>query len=634
MSWVERETVTYRLEDLPFDDEGKLTFIDPSIIRLHVPGYRYPVDIGSWCYTVRRKASKNFFSPRISVQEIQPSSFRIQRVDFVRGFIEFLWQLQRMNRASRTINTIVSQFQQFIDVCNKRFVTALDSQECYANAVHQYTEHMIDDTRKGKVHMNSASVRQKTLIRAGRAIYGDQYGDLFKSVRTLRKSNAAINITEKPDHEIARRTYKIYNDVFEQLSDFVLDFEQFPKRIDLEHGFFWFFPTMQSFLSPSNLMSKQALVSNYSCYDYTNGTIRTLDEINNSSRYSRSENAYRSRQNALKLIEEANRDPYHQHRKNAAQLAFNAFIMMFSANTAANLGQIVSFPWTGEYEKEKQIQGFTSIKYRAHNREVTFHIANKFCPVFKKFLLLRSYILESCGITNFEYLFFSVGKRSIRKLDKGMINGFHNKLRDKFGFNHKVTMRMWRAYKSDWLLRKSNIKIASLLLQNSTETVIRHYAEGSEYEAEQELTKFFSEYKNTLLISASLSSTPVAAGQCLQLDPVAIPYAPIKPDCSVQEGCLFCDKYRVHADETDYRKLLSFRYVSEKTKTLAQDEEHYQNLILPAIEKIDQLLSLILDSSALSNDTAESIRKDVYENEKLDNYWQKKLDLLNELGAF
>ena len=634
MTWVERKTVTYRLKELPFYDEGKLNIMDPSIIRLHVPEFRYPVDIGSWCYTVRRKASKNVFSPRISVQEVQPSSFRIQRMDFVREFIEFLWLLQCMNKAPRTIQSIVSQFQQFIDVCNKRFVTALDSQECYVNAVHQYTEHMIDDIRKGKVHMNSASVRQQILIRVGRTIYGDQYGELFKSVRKLRSSSAAVNTTEKPDDEIARRSYKIYNDVFEQLSDFVLDFEQFPKRIDLEHGSFWFFPTTKSFSSPSNLMSKQALVSNYSCYDYTNGTIRTLDEINNSSRYSTSEIASKSRSRALKLIGEANRDPYHQHRKNAAQLAFNAFIMMFSANTGANLGQIVSFPWTGEYEKEKQIQGFTSIKYRAHNREVTFHIANNFFPVFKKFLLLRSYILKSCGITDFEYLFFSVGKRSIRKLDTNMINGFHNKLRDKFGFNHKVTMRMWRAYKSDWLLRKSNIKTASLLLQNSTETVIRYYAEGSEYEAEQELTKFFSEYKNTLLISASLSSTPVAAGQCLQLDPVAIPYAPIKPDCSVQEGCLFCDKYRVHADETDYRKLLSFRYVSEKTKTLAQDEEHYQNLILPAIEKIDQLLSLILDSSALSNDTAESIRKDVYENENLDNYWQKKLDFLNELGAF
>ena len=103
MTWVERKTVTYRLEDLPFDDVDKPTYIDPSIIRVNVPGYIYPVDIGSWCYTKRRKASKYPWSPRISVQKVQPNSFRIQRVDFVRGFIEYLWQLQRMNKAPKTI---------------------------------------------------------------------------------------------------------------------------------------------------------------------------------------------------------------------------------------------------------------------------------------------------------------------------------------------------------------------------------------------------------------------------------------------------------------------------------------------------------------------------------------------------
>ena len=63
MTWVERKTVTYRLKELPFDDEGKLSIMDLSIIRLHVPGYRYPVDIGSWCYTVRRKAVRMLFLP-------------------------------------------------------------------------------------------------------------------------------------------------------------------------------------------------------------------------------------------------------------------------------------------------------------------------------------------------------------------------------------------------------------------------------------------------------------------------------------------------------------------------------------------------------------------------------------------
>ena len=135
-------------------------------------------------------------------------------------------------------------------------------------------------------------------------------------------------------------------------------------------------------------------------------------------------------------------------------------------------------------------------------------------------------------------------------------------------------------------------------------------------------------------MSASLSSTPIAVGQCSQLDPVAIPFAPIKPDCSKPEGCLYCDKYKVHADETDYKKLLSFKYVFEISETLAHDEEHYERVVLPIIEKIDEAKNQILGSGILPSEIVKQITIEVYQYERLDKYWQKKLDLLVDLGAF
>ena len=608
--------------------------MDPSIIRLHVPGYRYPVDIGSWCYTVRRKASKNAFSPRISVQEVQPSSFRIQRMDFVREFIEFLWRRQRFNYSPSTLKNDVNEFQLFLSWCDKVFVTALDSKACYVNAVHDYTEEMIDNIRKSRLNINTAAPRQSITIKVGCAVYDDTYGDLFKSVRKIRSSTAAKKVTEKPDDDIARRTYNVYMCLFEQLSDFVLDTEPFPKRINLDHGYFWFFPTLLSFAGPSNVKSKEILESSFLCYDYINGTIRPLDEI---KKLSKDVSPYRgntSRKHTLKLIEEANRDPYHVRRCMAANIAFDTFAMMFSANTGMNLSQIISLPWTGEYETEKQKQGFKTIKYRAHNREVTFLITNNFLPVFKKCLRLRSYILNSLGVTDFEYLFVSVVNRTLRKLDQQLSTRVNDRLKNSFDFKDKVTTRMWRSFKSAWVIKKSGIQAASLLLQNDPTTLMKHYAEGSENESEKELTKFFSEYENSLLMSASLSSTPIAVGQCSQLDPVAIPFAPIKPDCSKHEGCLYCDKYKVHADETDYKKLLSYKYVLEISETLAHDEEHYERVVLPIIEKIDEAKNQILGSGILPSEIVKQITIEVYQYERLDKYWQKKLDLLVDLGAF
>ena len=632
MTWVERKTVTYRLEDLPFDDEDKLTIMDPSIIKLHIPKYDHPIDIGSWCYTKRRRGSLDTRSPKTFVQKVQPRSFRIQRCDFVRGYIEYLrWHI-RLGKSLSTILNYVTHFRQFVSWCDKHQITGLDSKECFVRAVHDYTEEMIHNIRKSRLNINTAATSQQRIISIGRAVYDDPYLDLFRSVRKLGRSLEATNITKKPENEIARRTINVYKDLFEQLSGFVLNFESFPKRLDFEHGYFWFFPTLMPFAGPTNIKSKEMFKKLVS-YDHINGTIRSLDEVKKLSKSCTPNSGVNTRKRCLKLIEEANRDRFHKSRFVAAKIAFKAFMMMFSATTGMGLGQMASLPWTGEYETEKQQQGFKTIKYRAH-REVSFYITSNFFSIFKKGLLLRSYILNSLGIADFEYLFFSHSKQTIHKLNLTLSTQIHNTLKNSFDFHHKVTTRMWRAFKSDWFLRKTDIQTTSLLLQNTPETVMKHYAEGSEDEAEQEFTKFFAEYRNTLVISASLPSTPLAAGQCLHLDPVAIPNAPIKPDCSQPEGCLFCDKYRVHADKTDYKKLLSFRYVLENCKTLAHDEEHFKRLLLPVIEKIDELLSQILDNSDLSNDTAEKLREDVYQNENLDNYWQKKINLLDDRGAF
>ena len=209
----------------------------------------------------------------------------------------------------------------------------------------------------------------------------------------MGRSLEATNITKKPENEIARRTYNVYKDLFEQLSGFVLNFESFPKKIVLEHGYFWFFPTLMPFAGPTNIKSKK-MFKKLLCYDYINGTIRSLDEIKKLSTSYSPNNCVSARKGFLKLIEEANRDRFHKSRLMAAKLAFNAFMMMFSANTGMGLGQMASLPWTGEYETEKQQQGFKTIKYRAH-REVSFFITSNFFSIFKKGLLLRSYILNS-----------------------------------------------------------------------------------------------------------------------------------------------------------------------------------------------------------------------------------------------
>lgn len=58
-------------------------------------------------------------------------------------------------------------------------------------------------------------------------------------------------------------------------------------------------------------------------------------------------------------------------------------------------------------------------------------------------------------------------------------------------------------------------------------------------------------------------------------NPNPLSNALVKVNCKSPEGCLFCDKYRIHADEKDARKLISCRYYLQKTAQLSNNKEKF-----------------------------------------------------------
>ena len=403
-------------------------------------------------------------------------------------------------------------------------------------------------------------------------------------------------------------------------------------------GGFWFFPNSVPFAGALNLHKKEALQNKFNAYDYETGEIRTAEDILKRMNWKNGAKAHAaksSRRNALSQIEAANEDRFHNRRVMAATLASQAFIMMFSANTGMGLGLISAITWQdGRYELDKNKQGFRTVKYRANNRFVNFMITSSFVPAFKKFIRLRQYLLESLDCNGFENLFFSVvsGKPRIQKMN--LSTDFHNRLRICFDYDAKVTTRMWRAYKSDWLIRNSDVSTTSMILQNTPMTVMKHYAQGSQAQAEDELSTFFEQYKQRLIIPDGEKSISISVGQCADAKrPEAIYKSTVTPDCAKPEGCLFCDKYRVHTDETDVRKLLSCKYVIEKTRIVSHNEDHFQRLFASVLNQIDWIIEQVEGSKLLSNSVVNHVRKEVYELEKLDNYWLHKLALLEDLGV-
>lgn len=633
MSWVNRKTITYKLDNLPCDDLGKIAIIDPSIIRAEIPGYVYPVDIGSWCYSKRRRLSHNTLSEECAKFEVYSPSFRPQRKMLIQGYLEHLANHSLLGKSPKSLLTSVGQFQQFVYWCDREKVEALDSKESYVISVNQYTEEMIQKIRTSQLNINTAASLQLIILSVGRAIYNDPYLDLFRFVRPIRRSLNAVNKTTVPDEVKAQKAIKIYLQLFHQLTDFVVKNEQFPKKLNIEDSFFWFFPCSIPFGGPKTISKKVAFKSRYLAYDYLNGKIRNESEIRKRSKSSNKELHKQSIAEANKNLNNGNSHHFHRRRVEAATLAFQAFIMLFSANTAMNLGQLVSLPWIDKYEMVNERQGFKGIKYRADGREVTFFISSNFVSLFKKFLTLRRYILKARGQSSFPYLFFRLVNGLPRECGMNISTDFHNRLKNCFDFNIKITTRMWRAFKGDWLIRHTDVNTTATILQNSPATVLKHYSEGSEFTTEKELSTFFSEYKKKLIITKSSNTQSLAIGQCENQKPIPLPNAPIAPDCTSFEGCLFCNKYRVHADFEDIKKLASFKYILELSEPIAHDSNHYNLMVSPLIIRINEVLEQIYETAKFSKVEFEDALDDVYKNENLSPYWSHKLNLLEDIGG-
>ena len=628
MPWIERETVECQIRDLPFDDEGKLAIIDPSKIKVFVPGFVNAVDIGAWCYSRRRRACRDTSSKRFGIIEVDFSSFRKTRKPFVLGYLEYLQAHLQLGKAEQSLKTSVGQFQNFVTWCDENRVQGLDSKKDFRNGYERFAEHLMHLVRSSEMNINTAAALQLVITTAVKHIYGDPYGDLLRGIRRFRKSIAATVVTERPDDEVAKATLEIYLSIFHQMTDFVLNFELFPKKIVLNTGDFWFFPNSMPILGASQAKNLKTLHSRFTAYDYENGKIRDIEDIvalKKSMKHWNVKMARGARNRGLLLIKNANRKRFHHRRVLAATMALQSFVLMFSANTAMGLGQISALEWEDEIlSVEKDKQGFKTVKCRAGGKVVAFYITSIFLELFRKYLKLRRFVLEAFNHKSSKYLFFGVNGGEIRQLGLNLSTDFHSRLARSFDFPYKVTTRMWRAYKSDWLIKNTDISTTAMVLQNTPATVMKHYAEGSESQASDEMSRFFSRYKDRVIISGSAESVRTSVGQCLDSE---------KPtqNCSKPEGCLFCEEYRVHADEMDVRKLLSLEYMIQITRSLSESQEQHDHLFGAVKERINAVIGEIRDSKKMHSKQIEVIRGEVFNFEKLDGYWLNKLKLLETL---
>ena len=158
-----------------------------------------------------------------------------------------------------------------------------------------------------------------------------------------------------------------------------------------------------------------------------------------------------------------------------------------------------------------------------------------------------------------------------------------------------------------------------------------------------EMTNYLNSLQKTVLEASEqapgakvIALTPIPVGNCADHGHPIVPAAssepsvrpPVQPDCKKAQGCFFCDKYRLHADEADIRKLLSCRRVLGPFASLSYDSLHAHKVYQAVVDRVDSLLTELQRRAPQAYAVA---RFDVVERGNLTPYFARKAGQLGLL---
>jgi hypothetical protein len=608
------------------------------------------VDIGSLCFTsIEEKVRR-----RGKAYRVIPSSFDSNRINLVRKIIKYLGaRFERQEFRPLTDATHARRVVEFIRWClNNGKKDPLGTSEQTERALLSYADHLRERIRSGSLSPNTAGPMQSDAHTFCKEFHQDP--NFARRLRPIDKGQRFSTPTETPDEESVSRVLALASALFNDLSTLALEFSPFPHPVrvpdylNLPKNILWYFPGKKPFLTAEDrkLAATGKPPRKFRPIDFENGRIFDVEEIihqypprkvkQDGTKLLDRRTAFRCVKEAHRKIELANSNRHYVYRIEAGMKAHNAFLILFAADTGMNAAILDDCPYSEELDITEGRPNFRTIKFRA-SKEISFEISTSLLPQFKRFLQLRHFLLDG---RSFEKLFFTFGydlgiTRTPRKMGLKLLYRAYDVLERIDPSLNLVMTRQWRINSADFYIRTGDTHTAAAIVQNSEKTLQKHYAQGSPATAALELTNFFTRVKSQISHGAFGTSSNGKLAGCQEpgAPHAADQHTTIEPDCRRLGGCLFCDKFVVHADETDLRKLISCKYVINTCKHLSHSDDSYQAHFGEVLSRIDAILEEIKNVSDQIFDLAKRIEFEVNEDQILDPHYQYKLDQLVNLGV-
>ena len=617
MSHLEKHNVFYISIDTLIKQSENSVNMDYKHLGVVLSG-NYPL-----CKLMFQKYTRSGLNLKVDKSSYIESRKRV--IDVI--ISDYIIQKKQLGRSLSTIQIYIgyiARLLQFSDLNGHQILTSVSDSKTTLDYYFLYLKGRVrsGSISQGTLHdlcMGSINFL-KTYHNVDNGTFMDGIGFIYNG----SPSHLRGTLTAQPKEVDLKYSVQFYHSLFIQLSNFLLNKQKFPFKIELPFQEpYYIYPSTRWHAPNLNRLSE--------FIDIYSGEIKEWDEIKHL--YDQKDpNAKYNRKKFIKKIEKNNIVFDTRERLYLSTVALKAYFMYFLSLTGMNDSTAATLPWKDDYELEKSSHSFKNIKYRAGNKPVEFKLQNKARNDFKKYLQLRKYIL---GDNEIEYLFFE-GSRDDAELSNYQRRGSFSSMINAFAIDQidknlpRVTSRQFRVNKTHRNIQEHGLLEAAELAQSSVSTVLKHYTGETEESSGQQMNDYFNHLNENIIFTQN-QGVETNVGRCDSLNnpQTEIELNGIEIDCKKSEGCLFCEHYGCHADEIDIKKLYSLLYVINESKYVSKNEEHFLSVYSVIISRVNDILQHIEENSDIK---LKPIKNDVFENENLHPYWEYKLNTLIEMG--
>jgi hypothetical protein len=461
------------------------------------------------------------------------------------------------------------------------------------------------------------------------------------------KSNAFSNVAKFTQEELAY-AFAFYYHLFDQIADFLLENKPYPHVIQLPRGNATILGVSHTMIVPAYKPPRSGSMA----ISYDDGHILSNEEIEEvlalapkNKRQEVKSSYQKSKQNALKQLNDVNSKSNHPKRLKLGKKALDAWFMCMLYLTTANDSTLAGYEWSkkDEYETEhNERKEFITIKPRAVSKTIRFTFPKAFMPSFQKAIKLRSFVLDR---HDFPYLFFGGGYGAKARMTKvqsrgGMSGSIVSQMIDSLDSElPRVCSTASRKDGARDALATHGIEVALSVLQNEKDTLVGNYNGQTAEELASQVSGLMQDLHDVISgkpIDENQQSSMGGCGCEGELKPETFSdESPVKADCLDQKSCIFCVHYVTFPESEEIRKLLSLKYLIENVAyDRTEDEAFYEKEMKPWLIRIEVILDAMVEKEPKAEAMIERVWKEVHEEGLLSPYWLEWVGLLDELGRF